>query len=86
VFVPVVFYAETEPMHPQPQKMPVDARRAEAEAVAAAYRRLHQGDDRAALLAVITDALADLDAAGRLVEAQARQVSRGYTRATAAGR
>ena len=81
-----MFNAETEPMHPKPQKMPVDARRAEAEAVAEAYWRLHRGDDRAALLAAITDALADLDAAGRQVEAQARQVSRGYTRATAAGR
>lgn len=73
-------------MHPLPQQMTVDARRTEAEAVAAAYRTLHRGDDRAALLAVITDALADLDAAGREVEAQARQVSRGYVRAISAGR
>jgi hypothetical protein len=85
-FVPVVFYSETEPMHPQPQQMPVDARRTEAEAVAAAYRTLRRGDDRAALLAVVTDALADLDAARRQVEAQARQVSRGYVRAISAGR
>ncbi|WP_267427645.1 hypothetical protein [Methylobacterium sp. GC_Met_2] len=72
-------------MYPQTQQTPVDARRTEVEAVAAAYRSLHRGDDRAAPLAVITDALADLDAAGRQVEAQARQVSRGYTRAAFAG-
>ena len=58
----------------------------EAEAVAAAYRSLHRGDDRAALLAVIADALADLDAVGRQVEVQARQVFRGFVRAAISGR
>lgn len=73
-------------MHPQSQQTPVDARRMEAEAVAVVYRSLHRGDDRAALLAVIADALADLDAARRQVEVQARQVFRGCVRAIIAGR
>ncbi|TXN76606.1 hypothetical protein FV228_00185 [Methylobacterium sp. WL18] len=64
----------------------MDARRVEAEAVAAAYRHLHRGDDRAALLAAITDALADLDAANRRVEVHLRQISRGYVRAAIAER
>ena len=55
-----MFYLETAPMHPLPQHIPVDARQTEADSIAAAYRRLHRGDDRAALLAVIIDALADL--------------------------
>lgn len=73
-------------MHPQPQQTPVDARRTEAEAVAAAYRRLHRGDDRAALLAVITDALADLDVAEQRAVVQSRQISCGYVRTSIAGR
>ena len=80
-----MFYLEAAPMHPQPQQTSVDARRTEAEAIAAAYRRLHRGDDRAALLAVITDALADLDTAEWRIEAQARQISCGYVRAASAG-
>ena len=72
-------------MHPQMRQTPVDACRMEVEAVAAAYRALDRGDDRAALLAVIADALADLDAARRQIEAQARQISRGYTWATVSG-
>jgi hypothetical protein len=73
-------------MHPQPQQTSVDASRREANAIATAYRRLHRGDDRAALLAVIIDALADLDAAGQQVEVQARQEPRGFVRAVIAGR
>ena len=85
MFVPYVFYREIEPMHPQMRQTPVDAYRTEVEAVAAADGASHLGNDRAALLAVPPDALADLDAAGRNIEAQARQVSRGYTRSTVAG-
>jgi hypothetical protein len=73
-------------MHPLPQQTSVDARRSEADAIAKSYRRLHRGDERAALLAVITDALADLEAAEQQVEAEARLVSRGYVRAVIAGR
>jgi hypothetical protein len=73
-------------MHPLPQQTPVDARRSETDTVAAAYRRLYRGDDRAALLAVIIDALADLDSTEQQIAAQARQVSRGYFRAIIAGR
>ncbi len=39
-----------------------DARRAEAETLAQAYRTAHRGDDQAALVAAIIDALATSDA------------------------
>lgn len=60
-----------------------DTRRAEAALIAEAYRTAHSGDDRAALLAAIADALADLAAAEERTEAVRRQVSRGYVRAGA---
>ncbi|WP_437872001.1 hypothetical protein ACSD7O_07250 [Methylorubrum extorquens] len=60
-----------------------DARRAEAEAIAEAYSCAHHGNDRAALVAAIADALADLAAAEERTEAMRRQVSRGYARAGA---
>lgn len=61
----------------------VDARRAEAAVIAEAYRSAHRGDDRAALVAAIADALADLAAAEERTEAMRRQVSRGYVRGAA---
>ena len=60
-----------------------DARRAEAEVIAEAYRTAHCGDERAALVAAIADALADLTAAEQRTEAMRRQVSRGYARGAA---
>jgi hypothetical protein len=60
-----------------------DARCAEAEEIAEAYRSAHRGDDRAALVTAISDALADLAAAEERTEAVRRQVSRGYVRAGA---
>ncbi|CAO4174890.1 hypothetical protein [Methylorubrum extorquens] len=60
-----------------------DARRAEAEEIAEAYRSAHRGDDRAALIAAIADALADLTTAEQRTEAVRRQVSHGYVRGTA---
>ncbi|WHQ72784.1 hypothetical protein KEC54_19900 [Methylorubrum extorquens] len=60
-----------------------DARRAEAAVIAEAYRSAHPGDDRAALVAAIADALADLAAVEERTEAVRRQVSRGYARAAA---
>lgn len=56
---------------------------AEAEVIAEAYRTAHCGDDRAALVAAIADALADLTAAEQRTEAMRRQVSRGYARGAA---
>lgn len=61
----------------------VDARRAEAAVIAEAYRSVHRGDDRAALIAAIADALADLAAAEEQTEAVRRQVSRGFVRCAA---
>ncbi|WP_286159144.1 hypothetical protein [Methylobacterium sp. Leaf456] len=57
-----------------------DARRGEAEAIAQAYRAAHRGDDRAALVAAISDALADLDAAEERTAATRRVVSHGFVR------
>ncbi|MFY9293605.1 MAG: hypothetical protein WAP03_23325 [Methylorubrum rhodinum] len=57
-----------------------DARRAEAEAIALVYRAAHRGDDQAALVAAITDALVDLDAAEERAAAARRVVSRGFVR------
>jgi hypothetical protein len=57
-----------------------DARRAEAEAIAQAYRAAHRGDDQAALVAAITDALVDLDAAEVRAAAARRAVSHGFVR------
>lgn len=54
--------------------------RTEAECIAQAYRDAHHGDDRAALVAAIDDALADLAAAERRAEAVQREVSRGFVR------
>lgn len=61
----------------------VDARRAEAEVIAEAYRTAHRGNDHAALVAAIADALADLTAAEQQMKAVQRQVSYGYVRGTA---
>jgi hypothetical protein len=61
----------------------VDARRAEAAVIAEAYRSAHRGDGRAALIAAIADALADLAAAEEQTEAVRRQVSRGFVRGAA---
>ena len=55
----------------------VDARRAEAAVIAEAYRSAHRGDDRAALIAAIADALADLAAAEEQTEA-VRQIGRAH--------
>lgn len=57
-----------------------DVRRTDAEALAHAYRTAHHGDDRAALVAAISDALADLDAAEERVAAARRAVSHGFVR------
>ncbi|MCP1546994.1 MULTISPECIES: hypothetical protein [Methylorubrum] len=51
--------------------------------IAKAYQSAHRGDDRAALVAAIVDALADLAAAEERTEAVRRQLSRGYVRAGA---
>ncbi|MER2249677.1 hypothetical protein ABS772_07085 [Methylorubrum podarium] len=56
---------------------------AEAAVIAEAYRSAHRGDDRAALVAAIADALADLAAAEERTEAVRQQVSRGYVRSAA---
>ncbi|CAO4146882.1 hypothetical protein CLBKND_04217 [Methylorubrum aminovorans] len=61
----------------------VDARRAEAQVIAEAYRTAHCGDDHAALVAAIADALDDLAAAEQRMEVVQRQVSHGYVRGTA---
>ncbi|MGN7126325.1 hypothetical protein [Methylorubrum thiocyanatum] len=60
-----------------------DARWAEAAVIAEAYRSAHRGDDHAALVAAIADALAELAAAEGRTEAVRRQISRGYVRAGA---
>jgi len=71
-------------MHADPAEVPVEIRpRAalkEAEAIAVAYHRAAQGDAWAALVAAITDALIDLDAAERRIARQDRLISRGYAR------
>ncbi|KQT09048.1 hypothetical protein ASG40_10320 [Methylobacterium sp. Leaf399] len=54
--------------------------RTEAVCIAQAYRDAHHGDDRAALVAAVTDALTDLAAAERRTEAVRREVSRGFVR------
>ncbi|CAO4192377.1 hypothetical protein [Methylorubrum extorquens] len=61
----------------------VEVRRKEAEVIAEAYRNEHRGDDCAALVTAIADALADLAAAEERAEATRRQVSRGYVRGAA---
>ncbi|CAO4185380.1 hypothetical protein [Methylorubrum populi] len=61
----------------------VDARRAEAAVIAEAYRSAHRGDDLAALVAAIADALADLAAAEEQTEAVRSQISRGFVRGAA---
>ena len=73
-------------MRRKPQPQPADAYSSEVETIARAYRRAHHGDDGAALLAVIADALVDLDAAERRVRSQARQISTGYARSAVVGR
>lgn len=57
-----------------------DARRAEAEALAQAYRTAHRGDGQAALVAAISDALADLDAAEERAAVARCAISRGFVR------
>jgi len=57
-----------------------DARCGEAEALAQVYRTAHRGDDQAALVAAIRDALADLDVAEERVAAARRAVSHGFVR------
>jgi hypothetical protein len=68
----------TTPHSEQPAR--ANTQRTEAECIAQAYRDAHQGDDRAALVAAITDALADLAAAERGTEAVRREVSHGFVR------
>lgn len=58
----------------------LDARRVEAEAIALAYRAAHRGDEQAALVAAISDALAELDAAEQRAAAARRAVSHGFVR------
>ncbi|MCJ2072029.1 hypothetical protein MKK75_25045 [Methylobacterium sp. J-030] len=61
----------------------------EAEVIACAYHRAARGDLWGALVAAITDALVDLDAAERRIARQDQLISRGYARGwtgAAAGR
>ncbi|GJE51607.1 hypothetical protein GOFOIKOB_4668 [Methylobacterium tardum] len=67
-------------MHVQRHAPPVEIRRPEAEAIAAAYRRAAKGDARAARVQAITDALTDLDAADRRAAGQGRLIARGSAR------
>ena len=71
-------------MHVDRVEVPVEicpsAALGEAEGIAVAYHRAAQGDAWAALVAAITDALADLDAAERCIARQERLISRGYAR------
>lgn len=60
----------------------VDVRRAEAEAIAEVYLSAHRGNERAALVAAIAEALADLTAAEQRTDVMRRQVSHGYVRGT----
>lgn len=57
-----------------------DTRRAKVEALALAYSAAHRGDDRAALIAAITDALIDLDTAEEQTALARRAVSYGFVR------
>lgn len=65
--------------HNEPPATP-STQHTEAECIAQAYRDAHHGDDRAALVAAITDALADLAAAEHRADAVQREVSRGFVR------
>lgn len=79
-------------MHADPEEIPVEIRpreafeeafedgTGEAEAIAFAYHRAARGDAWRALVAAITDALVDLDAAERRIARQDRLISRGYAR------
>ena len=67
-------------MHAEPEGVPVEIRPREAEVIAFAYHRAARGDAWGALVAAISDALADLDAAELSVARQARLISRGYAR------
>jgi hypothetical protein len=71
-------------MHADPAEVPVEIRpreaAREAEVIASAYYRAARGDAWGALVAAITDALADLDAAERRIARQDRLISRGYAR------
>ena len=67
-------------MHADPEGVPVEIRPIEAEVIAFAYHRAARGDAWGALVAAISDALADLDAAERRIVRQAGLVSRGYAR------
>ena len=67
-------------MHADPEGVPVEIRPREAEVIAFAYHRAARGDVWAALVAAISDALADLDAADMRVAQQARLISWGYAR------
>lgn len=67
-------------MHADPDEAPVKIRLREAEMIAVAYHRAAQGDAWGALVAAITDALADLDAAERCIARQGQLISRGYAR------
>lgn len=71
-------------MHADPVEAPVEIRPRpalkEAEVIAMAYHRAAQGDAWGALVAAITDALVDLDAAERRLARQDRLISRGYAR------
>ena len=67
------------PPHNEPPAR-ATTRRTEAECIAQAYRDAHHGDDRAALVAAITDVLTDLAAAERRTEAVRREVSYGFVR------
>lgn len=64
-------------MHVQRHAPPVEIRRPEAEAIAAAYLRAAEGDARAALVQAITDALTDPDAAEWGAAGQGRLIAHG---------
>jgi len=71
-------------MHADPEAMPVESHSGdvarEAETIACAYHRAARGDTWGALVAAITDALADLDAAERRIARQSPLISWGYAR------
>ncbi len=67
-------------MHADPDEVPVEIRPREAEVIAYAYHRAARGNAWDALVAAITDALADLDAAERRTARQDGLISRGYAR------
>jgi hypothetical protein len=64
-------------MHVQRPAPPVEIRRPEAEAIAAAYLQAAEGDARAALVQAIADALTDPDAAERRAAGQGRLIAHG---------